>query len=50
VPPKAAPAVGQHTQAVLRDALGYDDARIARLEAEGAFGAAAAAQSQKAAA
>lgn len=49
VPPQAAPAVGQHTQAVLRDTLGYDDARIAQLQAEGAFGAAAAQAQQVAA-
>lgn len=42
VPPRAAPAVGQHTEAVLRETLGYDEGRIAQLQAEGAFGAAAA--------
>lgn len=42
VPPLAAPAVGQHTEAVLRETLGYDEGRIAQLQAEGAFGAAAA--------
>ncbi|MEJ7930485.1 CoA transferase [Ramlibacter sp. AN1015] len=42
VAPQAAPAVGQHTEAVLRETLGYDDERIARLQAEGAFGAPAA--------
>ena len=41
VAPTAAPAVGQHTEAVLHDTLGYDDARIAQLRAEGAFGLAA---------
>jgi crotonobetainyl-CoA:carnitine CoA-transferase CaiB-like acyl-CoA transferase len=38
VPPLAAPAVGQHTEAVLRDTLGYDDARILRLRQAGALG------------
>jgi crotonobetainyl-CoA:carnitine CoA-transferase CaiB-like acyl-CoA transferase len=42
VAPTAAPAVGQHTEAVLHDTLGYDDARIAQLRAEGTFGLAAA--------
>lgn len=42
VSPRAAPAVGQHTEAVLRETLGYDEERIAQLQAEGAFGAAAA--------
>jgi crotonobetainyl-CoA:carnitine CoA-transferase CaiB-like acyl-CoA transferase len=36
--PERAPTVGQHTDAVLRDALGYDDARIAALRASGALG------------
>jgi crotonobetainyl-CoA:carnitine CoA-transferase CaiB-like acyl-CoA transferase len=36
--PTKAPTVGEHTDAVLRDVLNYDDARIARLRAEGAFG------------
>ncbi|WP_322516817.1 CoA transferase [Rhodopseudomonas palustris] len=39
--PVAAPAVGQHTGDVLRELLGYDDARLAGLAATGAFGAAA---------
>jgi crotonobetainyl-CoA:carnitine CoA-transferase CaiB-like acyl-CoA transferase len=39
VDPVAAPAVGQHTEAVLRDLLGYDDARLAQLSDAGAFGA-----------
>ena len=39
----AAPAVGQHTQEVLRDALGLDERQIAELERAGAFGPAAAA-------
>jgi crotonobetainyl-CoA:carnitine CoA-transferase CaiB-like acyl-CoA transferase len=36
--PVAAPLLGQHTKEVLRRTLGYDDARIATLEAAGAFG------------
>lgn len=36
--PVAAPAVGQHTESILRDVLGYDDARIARAADGGAFG------------
>jgi crotonobetainyl-CoA:carnitine CoA-transferase CaiB-like acyl-CoA transferase len=39
VDPVAAPAVGQHTSEVLRDLLGYDDDRLARLAEAGAFGA-----------
>ena len=39
VDPVAAPAVGQHTRDVLRDLLGYDDDRLARLARAGAFGA-----------
>ncbi|HZR89330.1 MAG TPA: CoA transferase [Bradyrhizobium sp.] len=39
VDPVAAPAVGQHTETVLRELLGYDGARVARLAAAGAFGA-----------
>ena len=39
VDPVAAPAVGQHTEQVLRDVLGYDDARMASLAEAGAFGA-----------
>jgi hypothetical protein len=38
VDPVAAPAVGQHTEAVLRDQLGYDDARLSKLAEAGAFG------------
>ena len=38
VDPVAAPAVGQHTERVLREQLGYDDARLARLAEAGAFG------------
>ena len=40
--PVAAPAVGQHTERVLREQLGYDDARLAWLAEAGAFGAGAA--------
>jgi len=36
--PVAAPTVGQHTHEVLREALGYDDARLAGLAQAGAFG------------
>ncbi|WP_434853035.1 CaiB/BaiF CoA transferase family protein [Bradyrhizobium sp. HKCCYLS1011] len=36
--PIAAPAVGQHTEIVLRDLLGYDDTSLARLTEAGAFG------------
>jgi crotonobetainyl-CoA:carnitine CoA-transferase CaiB-like acyl-CoA transferase len=36
--PVAAPLLGQHTKAVLRKTLGYDDARIAALAEAGAFG------------
>ena len=38
VDPVAAPSVGQHTESVLRDVLGYDDRRIASLAKSGAFG------------
>lgn len=37
VRPRAAPAVGQHTEEVLREALGYDEARIAELARAGAL-------------
>jgi len=37
--PVAAPSVGQHTEQVLRETLGYDDQRIAELARQGAFGA-----------
>ncbi len=40
--PVAAPTVGQHTQEVLRETLGYGDARLAALAEAGAFGAPAA--------
>jgi crotonobetainyl-CoA:carnitine CoA-transferase CaiB-like acyl-CoA transferase len=36
--PSRAPTLGEHTDAVLRDVLGYDDARIAQLRAAGALG------------
>jgi crotonobetainyl-CoA:carnitine CoA-transferase CaiB-like acyl-CoA transferase len=36
--PERAPTVGQHTEAVLRSVLGYDDKRIAAARDEGAFG------------
>ena len=36
--PTKAPTVGQHTDEVLRDVLGWDDARIAELRATGALG------------
>ena len=38
VDPVAAPMLGEHTRAVLRKTLGYDDGRIAALAAEGVFG------------
>jgi crotonobetainyl-CoA:carnitine CoA-transferase CaiB-like acyl-CoA transferase len=40
VDPVAAPRVGQHTDSILRELLGYDDARLAKLADAGAFGAA----------
>jgi crotonobetainyl-CoA:carnitine CoA-transferase CaiB-like acyl-CoA transferase len=36
--PTKAPTVGQHTEQVLRDVLGWDDAQIAAARAAGAFG------------
>jgi crotonobetainyl-CoA:carnitine CoA-transferase CaiB-like acyl-CoA transferase len=36
--PAKAPEAGEHTDEVLRDLLGYDDARIAALRASGALG------------
>lgn len=36
--PAPAPRLGQHTDELLREVLGYDDARIAVLRAAGAFG------------
>jgi crotonobetainyl-CoA:carnitine CoA-transferase CaiB-like acyl-CoA transferase len=38
VDPIAAPAVGQHTDEVIREILGYDEDRLARLAEAGAFG------------
>ena len=38
VSPVAAPLLGQHTKAVLRKTLGYDDGRIAALADAGVFG------------
>ena len=38
VNPTAAPLLGQHTEAILRGTLGYDDQRIAALAAAGVFG------------
>ncbi|KIZ40394.1 MULTISPECIES: CoA transferase [Rhodopseudomonas] len=39
VDPVSAPTVGQHTETVLRELLGYDDAGLAEHAAAGAFGA-----------
>jgi crotonobetainyl-CoA:carnitine CoA-transferase CaiB-like acyl-CoA transferase len=36
--PEKAPTLGQHTEAVLADVLGYDDDRIESLRSAGAFG------------
>ena len=36
--PTKAPTVGEHTDDVLRDVLGYDDDRIAALRTDGALG------------
>lgn len=41
VPPVAAPTLGQHTQAVLRERLGLDEAQLLAAARAGAFGAAA---------
>jgi crotonobetainyl-CoA:carnitine CoA-transferase CaiB-like acyl-CoA transferase len=38
IDPVAAPILGQHTQEVLRDTLGYDENRLSALTAAGAFG------------
>jgi crotonobetainyl-CoA:carnitine CoA-transferase CaiB-like acyl-CoA transferase len=48
VDPVAAPAVGQHTEIVLRDLLGYDDERLARLGEAGAFGVSVPSKSSRA--
>jgi crotonobetainyl-CoA:carnitine CoA-transferase CaiB-like acyl-CoA transferase len=37
-PPVKAPTVGEHTDGVLRDVLGYDDAQVDRLRESGALG------------
>jgi crotonobetainyl-CoA:carnitine CoA-transferase CaiB-like acyl-CoA transferase len=37
-PPTKAPEVGEHTDAVLREVLGYDDAQLASLRETGALG------------
>ncbi len=37
-PTASAPTIGQHSEQVLREVLGYDDTRIAALAAEGVFG------------
>ena len=37
-PPEKAPTVGEHSEAVLRDVLGYDPGRIAKLKDSGALG------------
>src|SRR6185369_13406706 len=42
VNPVAAPLLGQHTQEVLRETLGYDERKLAALAAAGAFGKAVA--------
>ena len=36
--PTKAPTVGQHTDEVLREVLGYDDARVEALREAGALG------------
>ena len=36
--PTKAPTVGQHTDEVLHEVLGYDDAKVAELRASGALG------------
>ena len=36
--PTPAPSVGQHTDEVLREVLGYDEARIRALREKGALG------------
>jgi len=36
--PTKAPTVGEHNRQVLREVLGYDDAKIAELEKAGALG------------
>jgi len=36
--PTKAPELGEHTDSVLRDVLGYDDAKVASLRDAGALG------------
>jgi formyl-CoA transferase len=38
IDPVAAPLLGQHTREVLREKLGYDEARITALSDVGVFG------------
>src|SRR5512142_902972 len=38
IDPVAAPLLGEHTQGVMRETLGYDEKRIAALAEKGAFG------------
>jgi crotonobetainyl-CoA:carnitine CoA-transferase CaiB-like acyl-CoA transferase len=38
-PPRPAPRLGQHTEEILRELLGYSPARVAELRASGALGA-----------
>jgi crotonobetainyl-CoA:carnitine CoA-transferase CaiB-like acyl-CoA transferase len=47
VDPVAAPLLGQHTREVLREKLGYDDARITALGQAGAFGMVATADTDR---
>ena len=42
LPPARAPVAGEHTEQVLREVLGCDDARVAAIRGSGALGAAAA--------
>ena len=35
IPPTRAPGLGEHTESVLRDLLGFDQARVADLRARG---------------
>jgi formyl-CoA transferase len=47
IDPVAAPLLGQHTREVLREKLGYDDARITALAQAGAFGMVATADTDR---
>jgi crotonobetainyl-CoA:carnitine CoA-transferase CaiB-like acyl-CoA transferase len=38
VDPVAAPLLGEHTEQVLRDTLGYDERRISQFTQKGVFG------------